>query len=498
MQKFIFGSLAVLFSASAASANTYYNPGNVGQYNQGGFIGQGNASQQYQPRGGGYQGNYQGGGYQGGGYQPQQNQQFRPYGQGAPGAYGQQNRGYGYGQQGQQSRGQKPQASKAFEFDVFAGYEGADFGFNMNSAGSEISFNNITWQKIGAAGKGTFDLGGTAVEIKGGLELGTQGKSGTVTDDDMQNGGIWSGFVYFSNGAQDPSLLNWSSLGGDNEWVNFGSTELAYGVGEQGKGSSLGFFASVGLANGWTLADNITLKPSVGYRYESYKLIGQNVITTSVLAILGEGYDEQGVPYMMGDLQAVADFCGNASNACDVMVVFDKDDIPHFVGFVMGLDDYDEPWFLTLASAHALDGITHKYDVVWAGPFIAADIEAKLMPKMTANMRIEIGFPGYSSEADQPFRSDLAHPVAFRDSAGMFSGMHYGLMLGYTAAITDGMSVGLDWKWDYYEVKGAASESFYARGYPAYEEHGPSFKIDNEVNARYKQSGLRATLKMKF
>ncbi|MDR0319738.1 MAG: hypothetical protein LBH81_03300 [Rickettsiales bacterium] len=445
MKRIIFGLIGGIASISGASAaGTYYNYGNYAASQASGNIAR---QSSYSP------------------YQPQSSQQYTPGGQS-----GYQQPGYQMG-----GRNQAPKQSSGapgLKVSAFAGYESADFGFEMKNTHSEINFNNINWIKFGADAAYMFDAGGTKIEVKGGFEVGTQGESGNVTDDDMSRGGIYIGEAYFETA---PNVL----YGNGGVATGFSMTQLVMGVGEQGQGSSLGAFASIGLGNGLKIGDSVVIKPSVGYRYESFKLVGQNMMTMAVQALVARDQ------YDINAMYDVADNCPG----CQI-VLFPGDGNAYFAGWVEGFDDYGEPFFLTLAEAAYLDGTTHEYNVSWSGPFIAADLEIKTAPHSAFTLRAELGLPAYTAEADQPYRSDWSHPVSIRDSAPIFGGMHYGLNMNYSAGVSDTMAVNLGWRWDYYTVDGADAETFYAGG--------GSSKMNSEVKARYKTSGIRAGLTAKF
>ncbi|MCL2629449.1 MAG: hypothetical protein FWD33_02040 [Alphaproteobacteria bacterium] len=474
MRKILYGLIAAIAGISASDANTYFNQNAWGQGNFASQHASGNqnrASQQFVP--GGWNNQQQRPAQQNPWAQPQQQQQ----------------------RFGQQQPAQLQQQTENVTLDLHIGYEGAAFGFNMRQAHSELNFNDITWMKFGATGTYAFNVSGTNLEFKAGVELGVQNDGGKMTDDDMYKGGIYIGHAVFLNNGNVFQLPN-------GDFAEFPMTELMFGVGDQGNGSSMGFFASIGLGDGFRLGNSISLKPSVGYRFERQRFVGRDMLATSVQALVAATQTD------WDNLLYVAEQCaGNPGCTIAIPYLDENNDLQfYFAGYVHGLrgiyntngDLVDVvPDLLTLSDAHELNGITHDYRVSWFGPFIAADLNFE-HGRSSFNLRGEIGFPGYSAEADQPFRTDLAHPVSFRDRASMFSGMHYGLNMKYSHGVTDNMSLNIGWNWNYYTIRGADATTYYDPGSYAYQLFGPSQTLKNEINARYKTSGVRGGLSVKF
>ncbi|MDR0449560.1 MAG: hypothetical protein LBG89_03855 [Rickettsiales bacterium] len=478
MKKILFGFIGAIVSFSAVhAAGTYYNYGanSYGNYanSQASGVqnraGQQNRMSQQFGAGGGYSQ-----------YSPQGQQQYLPQNQQASRFGGQQ------AQQQQQNNNGGQIFGNGFTLTAHAGYDNSDFGFSMNETQSEINFNNMTWMKFGGTAGYEFAVGGVKLEVKGGFEIGSQGESGSITDDDMSQGGVFVGYAGFNQTPSAPTISLYSPAVNGNQPVYFGVSQLIFGVGEQGQGTSLGAFASIGMGDGFQIGESVKIKPSVGYRHEQFKAIGQNMMTMAVQALIVDDRE-------IGLLKDVATNC----NGCQIVLTIDGETY-FFGGWVEGFDDYGEPFFLTLSEAAYLEGVTHEYNVSWSGPFLATDIEMKTAQNSGFNLRLELGFPGYTAEADQPYRADWAHPTSIKDSAPIFSGLHYGLNLKYTAGLTDNIAVNLGWNWDYYKVDGADAETFYAPGSFGYQEFGKSSKLAKEVNARYRTSGVRAGLTAKF
>jgi hypothetical protein len=78
----------------------------------------------------------------------------------------------------------------------------------------------------------------------------------------------------------------------------------------------------------------------------------------------------------------------------------------------------------------------------------------------SVNGRIELGFPGYKSTGNQPYRWDWAHPKSVEDSSNMFSALHVGLAGNWKTAISNSVSLLFGMTYDYYTVSGASSKTF--------------------------------------
>jgi hypothetical protein len=122
------------------------------------------------------------------------------------------------------------------------------------------------------------------------------------------------------------------------------------------------------------------------------------------------------------------------------------------------------------SSSSYLSGETHVYDVSWDGPYAAVDLESDLNDSNRLHARIEVGFPGYKSTGDQPYRIDWEHPKSVEDSKSMFGALHLGLLANWTTALTPaiGLSVGLSY--DYYSVANADVKTNLSEDY-----YGPSY-----------------------
>ena len=110
-------------------------------------------------------------------------------------------------------------------------------------------------------------------------------------------------------------------------------------------------------------------------------------------------------------------------------------------------------------------GVSHSYETTWAGPYVALDMDYVINQYNAVNGRIELGFPGYSSVGDQPYRFDWAHPKSVEDEAGMFGAIHFGAGANWTTSITDSVALSIGLTYDYYSVSGADAKTYLNSGF---------------------------------
>ena len=105
-------------------------------------------------------------------------------------------------------------------------------------------------------------------------------------------------------------------------------------------------------------------------------------------------------------------------------------------------------------------GTSHSYEVEWSGPYIAMDMAYDINQYNSVTGRVELGFPGYKSTGDQPYRFDWQHPKSVEDKANMFSALHLGLGAQWMTALTDMISLSLGVTYDYYTVSDADAKTY--------------------------------------
>ena len=209
----------------------------------------------------------------------------------------------------------------------------------------------------------------------------------------------------------------------------------------------LGFNVGFGLTDIFKIG-NVTFTPSVGYRYLKYKLetennYGLSVDTTACFRV--DGSDEiQCDPAIVVNL-------GDGSQQ-----IIWRDDING------SMDVPDNATSINTGSTYYYQqpGVSHSYETTWSGPYIALDMDYIINQNNSVNGRIELGFPGYSSVGDQPYRFDWAHPKSVEDEAGMFGAIHFGLGANWQTAITDSVALSVGLTYDYYSVSGADAKTY--------------------------------------
>ena len=299
-------------------------------------------------------------------------------------------------------------------------------------ANSILHYDNIAWNVLDVNGGYVFDLGKTKMQVDAGLKYGLQWGETTMVDDDITNGGF--GVVNF---VKDNTLVG-SVMG------------HGLSIGTSKDGNMLGFNVGVGLTDFMKLG-NVRITPSIGYRYMKYKLETKNNYGMLIYTVNG------------------ADGCvvGNGESQCGVALLFYEnatDIIPAAVvpaNYLLEITDFDSLYVdATDTYYYTQSGTSHSYEAAWSGPYIAMDMIYDINQYNSVNGRIELGFPGYKSTGDQPYRWDWAHPKSVEDSAGMFSAFHLGLGANWKTAITDSVALSIGMTYDYYTVSGADTKTY--------------------------------------
>lgn len=295
--------------------------------------------------------------------------------------------------------------NEGFYLNAGISYEIASWQMEMKQAGSRLYFNNINWYMLNAdAGYNASDF-----KIEAGLKYGIQGSDGHMTDDDVTNGGYWIGGAY-----DDVDNFLGDVYG---QTLSIGTTK---------GGSFLGFNAGVGLTNKLSLG-GAKLTPSIGYRYTSYTLETKN---------------NSGITNVTG-------YCEDTGNGGEV-------------NCLPLIPTADGTAFESLDGSYTFyqPGTSHKYDVTWAGPYLALDLDYAINQSNAVNGRIEIGLPAYNTSGDQPYRPDWNHPKGVADNAGIGSAYHLGLGANYMTSITDSVMFTLGFTFDYFTVSNATAKTY--------------------------------------
>ena len=318
-----------------------------------------------------------------------------------------------------------------FWLDAGISHEMAQWQFEMAQSGSILSYDNVGWNVFDITAGYAFDVGSTTLQFDAGFKYGMQWGESTMYDDDISNGGF---LVTTWVDAGDKSTIG-DQIG------------HAMSIGTSKGGNMLGFNVGFGLTDIFKIG-NVTITPSVGYRYLKYKLTTENnfglsVDTTACFQV--EGSDE---------IQCDPAIIVNLGDGKQQIIW--RDDINGSMDIPSGATDintgstyyYHQP------------GTSHSYETTWAGPYIALDMDYVINQYNAVNGRVEFGFPGYTSTGDQPYRFDWAHPKSVEDEAGMFGAFHFGLGANWTTSITDYVALSVGLTYDYYTVSGADASTY--------------------------------------
>ncbi len=331
-------------------------------------------------------------------------------------------------------------------FWVDAGFsrEVAQWQFEMKQSGSLLHYDNIDWNVLDINAGYGFNVGKTAMEVTAGFKYGFQSGESSMVDDDITNGGYLASLFCESvdengncNGSKDPIL---ESVG------------HALSVGKSDGGDMMGFNIGVGLTDIFKWG-NVRFTPSIGYRYLKYKL---------------ETKSNYGMV-----VDTAACFEVNGEIQCDPIILFydSKGDV---ITTNLERENIDEYLSVPSDAQHVgtqgtyyfqQPGVSHSYEVEWSGPYIAMDMDYLINQNNSVNARVELGFPGYTSTGDQPYRFDWAHPKSVEDEASMFSAFHLGLGANWVTAITDSISLSVGVTYDYYTVSDADAKTYLNQSY---------------------------------
>ena len=327
------------------------------------------------------------------------------------------------------------QTSKKTGFWLDAGlsHQMAQWQFDMKSAGSLLSYDNIGWNVLDVSAGYAFGIGKTTMQIDAGLLYGMQWGESAMYDDDISNGG----YLVTQWVTEDQKTVIGEQIG------------HAMSIGTSKGGNMLGFNVGVGLTDMFRVG-NVRLTPSIGFRYLKYKLTTENNYGLAV--------DTAKCFEINGEIQ------------CDPILIFKNDN----GNSVIWRDDIEVPVKIPDGSTHVdtagtyyyeQPGTSHSYETTWMGPYLALDMDYEINQNNAVNARVELGLPGYKSVGDQPYRFDWQHPKSVEDEAGMFGAFHFGLGANWTTAITDSVALSIGLTYDYYTVSGADAKTYLNESY---------------------------------
>ncbi len=337
-----------------------------------------------------------------------------------------------------QTTTQTAKKDTGFWIDAGITHEMAQWQFEMKQATSILQYDNIGWNVFDARAGYVFDMGNVRGQIDAGFKYGMQSGESKMVDDDVTNGG------YLQTTWVDPD--------GDYLGDQIGH---ALSVGASKDGNMYGFNIGFGLSDVFKWG-NLHFTPSVGYRYLKYKLEttnnnGLSVDTSACFQIDGE---------TQCDPMIIFEWIDSNGNVTEQGVIF-RDDVQEPIKIPVNQSG-TYPNIINTAGTYYYKqpGVSHSYEVEWAGPYLAMDMDYMINAYNAVNGRVELGVPGYTATGNQPYRFDWAHPKSVEDKAGMFGAFHFGLGANWTTAISDNVAFSLGLTYDYYSVSDADATTY--------------------------------------
>ena len=335
-----------------------------------------------------------------------------------------------------------------FGADAGLSHQFAMWKFDMGTAGSKLHYDNVHWNVFDVNAKYDFNMGNTMLRVNGGMQYGMQFGDSTMVDDDITNGG-WL-----------VEKWNVDTTGDGNADQTWTQQTHALSVGTSNDGSMTGFHAGLGLVDFWNFG-NFKITPSIGYRYFKYKLETKNNYGMSLDTVDGAtnycqsaGGEMQCLPFVVfvtSSNQAVlGTITGTDLNGDGIADTFSYITVPDGVSYL----ETENTYYYSQA------GISHSYEVEWAGPYLALDMDYSITMDDAINARVEFGLPSYTSTGDQPYRPDWQHPKSLEDNAGFGDAYHFALGMNWLHAITDSVMLTLGMTFDYYHVSGADATTY--------------------------------------
>lgn len=331
-----------------------------------------------------------------------------------------------------------------FWLDAGITHETSQWQFSMNQSGSILSYDNMSWNVLDIGAGYAFDVGNMTLQVDAGFKYGMQWGESTMYDDDISNGGYL--------------VTTW--IDGNTKDEIGQQIGHAMSIGTSKGGNMLGFNIGFGLTDVFKIG-NVTMTPSIGYRYLKYNVTTENNYGLAV------------------DTAGCVQVAGSDEVQCDpAIVIVDGEGKKYIIWRGELNEDGTLPDMVLPNGVTAGDiidtggtyyyhqpGESHSYETTWAGPYIALDLDYVINQNNAINGRVELGFPAYTSVGDQAYRFDWAHPKSVEDSAGMFGAIHFGLGANWTTAITDSVALSLGVTYDYYSVSGADAKTYLNVGY---------------------------------
>ena len=393
------------------------------------------------------------------------------------------------------------QKKNGFRLGVDLRHEFANWDFNMKNAGSKLHYDNLRWNII--SGEGAYYFGGsTPMQITVGARYGKQWGDSTMVDDDVSAGGMWE--------------IQRTEVDGQLEDILIGAPALS--VGKSDGGTQFGFNAAFGFTDLFNMG-RVKVTPSIGYRYLKYKVETKNNYGLMVQVLNSDSFVNC-FTVSNGEIQC-SPYVGFVNGSGEVFSYagFRED------GDVSVIDVAPGASFLDLGDTYYYEqgGVSHSYEVEWAGPYLALDMEYIVNENNLVNAGIEFGLPIYDSKGDQPYRFDWAHPTSVEDKGDFGDAWHIGLNAVWSTAVSDNVMLSLGMTYDYYKVNDAVAKTYlnstyYQTALDYYESilsptdevldaidelrdlksKGWTIESKNEIESVYKSMGIRFGLNVKF
>lgn len=335
---------------------------------------------------------------------------------------------------------------QGFYLDAGLSRQTSMWQFEMKNADSILHYDNVDWNIFDVNMGYKFGAGSTPMQITAGFKYGMQANDSTMVDDDITNGGYF--ITEWGQDTNDDGIAD-SILGNQ--------MGRALSIGTSKDGSMMGFNAALGLTNAFTMG-KVKITPSVGWRYLKYSLETHKNNGLSIDTFDGAG----GCVTLNGEVQCdpvliFYDSAGNQylatrsdTNGDGVINLNDEIQIPNGYEYVNAGGTY----------YYGQSGISHKYDVVWSGPYVSLDMLYDINQNNYVNAFVELGLPSYAATGDQPYRFDWQHPKSVEDTAGVGSAFHFGMGANWSTAISDNVMFSVGVTYDYYTVGDADAKTF--------------------------------------
>ena len=385
---------------------------------------------------------------------------------------------------------------QGLQMGVGLSHEFADWGFDMNDAGSKLHYDNLRWNVID--GEIAYYFGGsTPVQIKVGGRYGMQFGDSPMFDDDISSEYMWETETQIVNGESEDILIGMPALS----------------VGTSKDGTQYGFNASFGLTDLFEVG-RAKLTPSLGYRYFKHKLETKNNYGLMVQVLNSETFINC-LATENGEIQC-GPYIGFANNSGVVtgygrLSPVVEDGV--LVGYIMENDASAAQLDIGNTYYYEQPGTSHSYETEWAGPYIALDMEYAINNDNIVSAGLEFGLPIYDSKGNQPYRFDWAHPTSVEDKGEFGDAIHVGFNAMWSTSLSDKVMLNLGMTYDYYRVKDADAKTYlnrdyytglYNEGIISAEDYsylnsiGWTQEAKDEINSVYKSMGIRLGLSAKF